>query len=121
MIESLVRATDPLAACATVQPTMKRFWIFSPWQDMTFVLFTPLLILLTVALAQRGAWMDGLLTFALVLAMGHYLPGILRAYGDRALFRRFRLRLIIAPLFLTAVTTFFAYRSVHIVLLLAAI
>src|SRR6185369_10004240 len=96
-----------------------RYWIFSPVQDMAFVLLTPLLILGTFAAAQRRGWMDGLLTFALALATAHYLPGILRAYGDRALFRRFRLRLILAPIFLFTVTSAFAYLNLHAVLLLA--
>jgi tetratricopeptide (TPR) repeat protein len=99
----------------------RQLWIFSPLRDMTLVMFTPVLILLVFAAAQYGAWMDGLLAFALVLAMGHYLPGMLRAYGDRALFRRFRTRLIAAPLFLTGITTYFAYRNLHVVLLLAAL
>ena len=88
---------------------------------MTLVMFTPLLILVTFVAAQYGAWMDGLLAFALVLAMAHYLPGMLRAYGDRVLFRRFRIRLIAAPIFLTAATTWFAYRNLHAVLLLATL
>src|SRR5215831_11705551 len=99
----------------------RRYWIFSPLQDMTLVMFTPVLILLVFAAAQYGAWMDGLLAFALVLAMAHYLPGMLRAYGDRALFRRFRTRLIAAPLLLVGTTTFFAYRNLHAVLLLTAL
>jgi tetratricopeptide (TPR) repeat protein len=101
------------------EPAPDRYWIFSPVQDLTLVLGTPLLILGTFALARRGGWMDGLLTFALALATAHYLPGILRAYGDRALFRRFRVRLIFAPLFLFAITATFAYLNLHIVLLLA--
>jgi Tfp pilus assembly protein PilF len=32
--------------------------------------------------------------------MGHHLPGMIRAYGDRALFERFKWRFIFAPLFL---------------------
>jgi tetratricopeptide (TPR) repeat protein len=96
-------------------------WIFGPLHDMAFVVLTPLPILLTFAVAQRRAWMDGLLTFLLTLATAHYLPGILRAYGDRALFRRFRIRLIVAPLFLYSVTATFAYLNLHIVLLLALV
>jgi Tfp pilus assembly protein PilF len=99
--------------------TQSGYWIFSPLQDMTFVLLTPLPILLAFAAARRTGWMDGLLTFGLALAMAHYLPGILRAYGDRALFRRFRLRLIVAPLFLITITTWFAYLALHSVILLA--
>jgi Tfp pilus assembly protein PilF len=101
------------------QGVAAHYWIFSPVQDMAFVLFTPILILGTFAAARRGGWMNGLLAFALALATAHYLPGILRAYGDRALFRRFRVRLILAPLFLFTVTGAFAYLNLHVVLLLA--
>jgi len=114
---------DTMSSVKTqIQPAeavASRPWIFSPIQDMAFILFTPALILGVFAAARRGAWMDGLLTFALALATAHYLPGILRAYGDRALFRRFRTRLILAPLFLFTVTVSFAYMNLHIVLLLA--
>jgi len=80
---------------------------------------TPILILGVFSVARHAAWMDGLLTLGLTLAMGHYLPGILRAYGDGALFHRFRTRLIVAPIFLIAATTWFAYRDLHILILLA--
>src|SRR5215471_5357930 len=105
-----------------IQPSQgvgARYWIFSPVQDIVFVLFTPLLILGAFAAARRGGWMNGLLAFALALATAHYLPGVLRAYGDRALFRRFQVRLILAPLFLFTVTAAFAYLNLHVVLLLA--
>src|SRR5215510_7125819 len=94
------------------------FWIFGPWQDMSFVLLTPLGILLAFAAARRGGWVDGLIAFGLSMAMGHYLPGMLRAYGDPALFRRFRTRLIVVPLFLLATTAWFAYLNLHIIVLI---
>src|SRR4051794_8076702 len=96
-------------------------WMFSPLQDTAFVLLTPIPILLAFFLARRGGWMDSLLIFGLALAMGHYLPGILRAYGDRALFTRFRTRLIGAPIFLIGVTTWLAYKDLHIIILLAGL
>jgi hypothetical protein len=40
--------------------------------------------------------------------MGHHLPGMIRAYGDRALFERFKWRFILAPLFLLAVCVAFS-------------
>jgi Flp pilus assembly protein TadD len=40
-------------------------------------------------------------------AMGHHLPGMIRAYSDRALFRRFRWRFIFAPIFLVSVCVAF--------------
>jgi Flp pilus assembly protein TadD len=97
------------------------FWIFSPLRDIAFVLLTPLGILLAFAAARRGGWMDGLIAFGLAMAMAHYFPGMLRAYGDPALFRRFRIRLIVAPVFLIAVTSLFAYLNLHIILLIATV
>jgi Flp pilus assembly protein TadD len=65
---------------------------------------TPLLILPVFALAQaRWSAQDIYLFVAAFGAMGHHLPGMIRAYGDRALFERFRWRFIFAPLFLLAV------------------
>jgi len=53
------------------------------------------------ALAQsRWSPQDIYLFVAAFGAMGHHLPGMIRAYGDRALFERFRWRFILAPLFL---------------------
>jgi hypothetical protein len=39
-------------------------------------------------------------------AIGHHLPGMMRAYGDPALFRRFRWRFILAPVLLLAACGF---------------
>jgi len=41
--------------------------------------------------------------------MGHHLPGMIRAYGDRALFQRFKYRFIFAPIFLVVVCTAFFF------------
>jgi Tfp pilus assembly protein PilF len=98
--------------------TLKAQWIFSPGQDTAFVLLTPLAILLSFVAAHRSGSVNGLIAFALALAMAHYLPGMLRAYGDRALFRRFRVRLVVAPLLLITITAWFAYLDLHIVILL---
>jgi hypothetical protein len=42
----------------------------------------------------------------MVWAIGHHLPGMMRAYGDPALFRRFRVRFILAPLMLLGACSF---------------
>jgi tetratricopeptide (TPR) repeat protein len=41
-------------------------------------------------------------------ALGHHLPGMMRAYGDKALYQRFKTRFILAPLFLATVCLLFA-------------
>ena len=60
------------------------------------------------ALAQtRWSAQDIYIFVAAFGATGHHLPGMIRAYGDRALFERFRWRFIFAPIFLLAVCTAF--------------
>lgn len=89
-------------------PTRPRVWIFGPVADLLLVVGTPLLILPVGLLAggRETAYTVGLLVAGFG-ALGHHLPGMLRAYGDRALFRRFRARFLFGPaLFLAAALGF---------------
>lgn len=52
-------------------------------------------------------------------AVGHHLPSFLRTYGDRALFERFRVRLIVAPILLFSLTLGFSLRDLHGMLLVS--
>src|SRR5207244_1976172 len=90
--------TVPAVPAARSRPN---FWILNSWRDLILYVGTPLLILPVFALAQsRWSAQDIYLFVAAFGAMGHHLPGMIRAYGDRALFERFRWRFIFAPLFL---------------------
>ena len=74
-------------------------WILSPGKDLLLFVATPVLILPVVLLLLQGIESRALQSYVLVFgASGHQLPGMIRAYGDRALFRRFRARFIFAPL-----------------------
>src|SRR5712691_5044869 len=85
-----------------------KVWILSSWRDLILYVGTPLLLIPAFALAQaRWSPQDIYLFVAAFGAMGHHLPGMIRAYGDRALFERFKWRFILAPLFLLAVCTAF--------------
>ena len=53
--------------------------------------------------------------------MGHHLPGMIRAYGDRALFQRFRWRFICAPIFLVVVCAAFSVWDLTGIVLVAFI
>jgi hypothetical protein len=75
--------------------------------DLLLFVATPLLIV-PLAWGVQSAWAGanaeiiGLIVSAFG-GLGHHLPGMIRAYGDRDLFHRFRMRFILAPLFLLAV------------------
>lgn len=85
-------------------------WILNRWRDLLFYVGTPLLLIPMFALAQaRWSAQDIYLFVAAFGAMGHHLPGMIRAYGDRALFERFRWRFILAPIFLLGVCVFFYF------------
>ena len=87
----------------------KSLWILSSWRDLILYVGTPLLLIPMFALAQtRWSAQDIYIFVAAFGAMGHHLPGMIRAYGDRALFERFKSRFIFAPIFLLAVCTAFA-------------
>jgi tetratricopeptide (TPR) repeat protein len=51
--------------------------------------------------------------------MGHHLPGMIRAYGDRVLFQRFRWRFICAPIFLVAICAAFSLWDLKGIVLVA--
>ncbi len=88
----------------------RNLWILSSWRDLILYVGTPLLILPLFALAQwRWSAQDIYLFVAAFGATGHHLPGMIRAYGDRALFERFKWRFILAPIFLLAVCTAFTW------------
>jgi Flp pilus assembly protein TadD len=75
---------------------------------------TPLLIVpLVWAAKSRFSVEDIGLFVAAFGATGHHLPGMMRAYGDRALFQRFKIRFIAAPVFLLTVSFFFASRDLE--------
>src|SRR5207237_291020 len=91
---------------APVTASRPKLWILDSWRDLILYVGTPLLLVPVFALAQaRWSPQDIYLFVAAFGAMGHHLPGMIRAYGDRALFERFKWRFIFAPLFLLAVCT----------------
>ena len=90
--------TVPSAPATAARP---KLWILNSWRDLILYVGTPLLLIPAFALAQaKWSPQDIYLFVAAFGAMGHHLPGMIRAYGDRALFERFKWRFIFAPLFL---------------------
>jgi tetratricopeptide (TPR) repeat protein len=103
---------------ASATAPRKSLWILDSWRDLILYVGTPLVLLPAFALAQaRWSPQDIYLFVAAFGAMGHHLPGMIRAYGDRALFERFKWRFILAPLFLLAVCTAFFWWDLKGILL----
>lgn len=88
----------------------RSIWILNSWRDLLLYVGTPVLLIPLFALAQmRWSAQDIYIFVAAFGAMGHHLPGMIRAYGDHALFERFRWRFIFAPIFLLAVCVAFTW------------
>ena len=78
-------------------------WIISRQWDFLFFIGTPLLSLAVLLLAANYFTSADIALFVLAFfAVGHHLPGLMRAYGERELFGRYKARFIVAPLVITA-------------------
>ena len=96
-----------MAQSASLSHAPRRLWILGPWQDWLLFIGTPALILPLVWLARTRVRIEDLAFFVAAFgALGHHFPGLLRAYGDPELFQRFKVRFVVAPLFLVAVCVF---------------
>src|SRR3989441_984367 len=107
--------TRSVSSGATAQslPHSSR-WIVAPWQDLVLFVGTPLLIIPAFFAAEARWRIEELSLFVASFgAIGHHLPGMLRAYGDRALCQRFRWRFCLAPVFLAATCLLFALRDLN--------
>lgn len=83
-------------------------WILGPWRDLVLFVATPVLVLpLGLAMSSQISGEQILFWVLAFGALGHHLPGLLRAYGDRELFQRFRWRFIVVPLVLLPICGLF--------------
>src|SRR5262245_11588290 len=114
--------TMPAAPASTAVGRKPGLWILDSWRDLALYVCTPLL-LVPMFIAAQGVWSaeDIYLFVAAFGAMGHHLPGMIRAYGDRALFQRFRWRFICAPIFLVVVCAAFSVWDLKGIVLVAFI
>ena len=95
-------------------------WILGRWRDLCLFVGTPALLIPLFAAAQaRWSAQDIFLFVGAFGAMGHHLPGMIRAYGDRALFARFRIRFLVAPVLLLAVSVWASWYNIQAIQLLA--
>jgi Flp pilus assembly protein TadD len=101
----------------TVKPSP---WILDRWRDLLLFVGTPVLLIPIFTAAQsRWSGQDIFLFVGAFGAMGHHLPGMIRAYGDRALFDRFKTRFIAAPVALVAVCVWSSFYNIQAIQLVA--
>jgi tetratricopeptide (TPR) repeat protein len=80
------------------------------------VILCPVLLLpLAHLTSPHTVWLV-VMTFG---AVGHHFPSFLRTYGDRNIFETYRIRLIVAPILLFAVTLGFSINNLHGMLLVS--
>jgi tetratricopeptide (TPR) repeat protein len=85
-------------------------WILGPWRDLLLFVATPFLVLpLGLAVSTQSSGEQILFWVLAFGALGHHVPGLLRAYGDRELFQRFRWRFIVVPLVLLPICGLFFF------------
>jgi Tfp pilus assembly protein PilF len=95
-------------------------WILDRWRDLLLFVGTPVLLIPIFSAAQaRWSAQDIFLFVGAFGAMGHHLPGMIRAYGDRALFDRFKVRFVVAPLALLAICVWSSVYNIQAVQLVA--
>ena len=74
-------------------------WIINRFSDWLFFIGTPLLSLVALQFAANYFSSFDIALFVLAFfAVGHHLPGLMRAYGERELFVRYKARFIVSPL-----------------------
>src|SRR5438045_2209496 len=105
---------------ASAQTTRSSPWILDRWRDLVLFVGTPVLLIPIFTAAQaRWSAQDIFLFVGAFGAMGHHLPGMIRAYGDRALFDRFKIRFVVAPLVILAVCIWSTVYDIQAVQLVA--
>ena len=110
----------PSHGAVSADKSSRSLWIIDPLRDLLLILGPPLLILPALSAAATRFRPEQIYLFVASFgAVGHHLPGMMRAYGDRFLFDRFRYRFLITPLVLGGICVLFAIRELTAMVLVA--
>ena len=90
----------------------RSLWIVSSWKDILLFIATPFLVV-PLLLRASGQWRNEDISYIVLTfgALGHHAPGLMRAYGDRELFRKYRIRFIVAPIAGIMICYFFTVQT----------
>ena len=119
-LAKLPAKSAPRAPVSSSGPSKASPWILDRWRDLLLFVGTPVLLIPLFTAAQaRWSAQDIFLFVGAFGAMGHHLPGMIRAYGDRALFARFKTRFIVAPTALLIVCIWSSVYNIQAIQLVA--
>lgn len=99
---------------APIAVNREQKWIISPAADLVFFVGTPLLCLVPM-MALREVLDSQVILFFIMsfFAMGHHLPGFMRAYGDPELFQTFKEKFLVAPVIVLFVVALAQFNTLH--------
>jgi tetratricopeptide (TPR) repeat protein len=101
--------------------TLTPVWILGSGKDLGLIIATCFLVVPLLEWASgRLSWERIALYVVTFGATGHHLPGMMRAYGDRALFRRFRVRFTLAPIVFIGATVYSTMHDLEAIYFFAA-
>lgn len=103
----------PFGSAPTVGTSRRRRWFVSARADVLLFLGLPFLLFVMIELARRQSWEVAIVLAGSVGAVGHHAPGLIRAYGDRALFSRHWPRLVFGPLLLAILCVVFVFGEIE--------
>lgn len=120
MSQTILQSRRASVSKAAVDPV--RPWIINGGCDAVLFIGTPFLIIPLIWIVRARFTIEEISVFVVAFgAMGHHLPGMIRAYGDRQLFQRFRVRFIVAPIVLLTVSCYFSFHDYNGLLLVAVL
>lgn len=105
----------------TRRPDAAPNWIVSARLDLALIIAAPLLIFAAISTAQQFWTAEAISAFVVIWAIGHHLPGMMRAYGDPALRQRYRSRLLGAPILFMSLATASYWWSLGAVFVMASL
>jgi len=107
---------------ASLSGSKPSLWILNPTWDMLLFILAPVWIIPVIWCLKDRTDLNSIGTIILALgATGHHMPGLIRAYTDPQLFRRYRWRFILSPIFFISVCMAFAYLDLHGLFLIVVI
>ncbi len=110
----MTRSETQKAGLARFFLISSKLWIIGPTRDLIFFILTPLLIVPLIFAVKDRFPAETLGVYVLGFGgFGHHLPGFIRAYSDRDLFKQYKLRFTAIPLLLILICGLYSFLNLN--------